>query len=87
MKHTLEKQGAVHGAGQKAAEEREVVNGEGSNVMLLPILFFLGTMSAAKLTALVSPQDEVPEATCDNSCIIQDILLLASTSVMASKAF
>ena len=87
MKHTLEKQGAVHGAGQKAAEERGVVNGEGSNVMLLPILFFLGTMSAAKLTALVPPQDEVPDATCDNSCIIQDILLLASTSVMASKAF
>ena len=87
MKHTLEKQGAVHGAGQKAGEERGVVHGEASNVMLLPILFFLGMMSAAKMTALVSPQDEVPEATWNNSCSIQDILLLASTSVMASKAF
>ena len=86
MKHTLEKQGAVRGAGQKAAEERGVFHDEGSNVMLLPISFFLGMMSAAKMIALVPPQDEVPEATCDNSCIIQDILLLASTSVMASKA-
>ena len=77
VKQTLEKEGAVHGAGQQAGEERGVVHGEGSNVILLPMLFFLGVMSAAKMPALVPPQDEVPEATWNNSCIIQDILLLS----------
>ena len=50
VKQTLEKEGAVHGAGQQAGEERGVVHGEGSNVILLPMLFFLGVMSASRST-------------------------------------